>query len=136
MKAKYPLQSIASAGVLALLTLSVFIVSQGRGPASVIQRYHRGLVEKNSVALDRVTTQPRTRAHALLEAQVLQLLSGSQNVELGRVVTRGKLAGAQVVYSSPVFGMQVVTYAFRQDSAGWVIDPIETLAQTRESSRL
>lgn len=134
MKAKYPLQSIAAAGVLALLTLSVFLVSQGRGPASVIQRYHQGLLEKNSQALDRVTTQPRTRAHAILESEVLQLLSSSQDVELGRVATRGKAAAAQVVYASPYFGVSVVTFAFRQDSAGWVIDPNETLAQTRESS--
>lgn len=119
---------------MALLTLSVFIVSHGRGPASVIQRYHLGLLEKNSAALDRVTTQPRTPAHAILESQVLQLLSSSQEVELGRVATRGKAAAAQVVYASPYFGISVVTFAFRQDSAGWVIDPNETLSQTRESS--
>lgn len=135
VKAKYPLQSVAAAGVLALLTLSVFMVSHGRGPASVVQRYHRGLLERNSAALDRVTVQPRTQAHGVLESQVLQLLSQSQNVELGRVATRGKVAAAQVVYSSPLFGLSIVTFAFRQDSAGWVIDPSETLSQTRESSR-
>lgn len=134
MKAKYPLQSIAAAGVLALLTLSVFLVSQGRGPASVIQRYHQGLLEKNSLALDRLTTQPRTPAHAILESEVLQLLSSSQDVQFGRAATRGKAGAAQVVYASPYFGVSVVTFAFRQDSAGWVIDPNETLAQTRESS--
>ncbi len=71
----------------------------------------------------------------MLESHVQQLLSGSQNVQLGRVITRGRVAAAQVVYTSPLFGMHVVTYAFKQDSAGWVIDPIETLSQTRESSR-
>lgn len=135
MKAAYPIQSIVASSALALLTLTVFAVSQGRGPASAIQQYHKGLIERNAAVLDRVTTQPRSLAHSMLEAQVLQALSSAEEIDLGRVMTRGKKAIAQVVYVSPRYGMATITYAFQQDRAGWVIDPVETLSRTRESSR-
>lgn len=134
MRAAYPVQSIAAASGLAILTLAVFAVSQGRGPSSVIQQYHKGLVERDATALDRLTTQPRTLAHSLLEAKVLEALSFSEEVQLGRPVTRGRDAAAQAVYISR-FGVMTVVFVFRQDRAGWMIDPVETLSRTRESSR-
>lgn len=135
MRAAYPVQSIAAASCLAILTLAVFAVSQGRGPSSVIQQYHKGLLERNATALDRLTTQPRTLAHSLLEAKVLEALSFSEEVELGRPITRGRDAAAQAVYISR-FGVMTVVFVFRQDRAGWIIDPVETLSRTRESSRI
>lgn len=134
MRAAYPLQSVAAASGLAILTIAVFAVSQGRGPSSVIQQYHKGLIERDATALDRLTVQPRTLAHSLLEAKVLEALSFSEEVQIGRAATRGRAAAAPAVYSSR-FGVMTVVFVFRQDRAGWIIDPVETLSRTRESSR-
>lgn len=134
MKEKTPAATVASALLLAVLTLSVFLVSRGRGPQSTLTRYHQTLLEGRSSQLAEFYSAPRGPSAAYLEQLVRGLAATSRRISFGRIVTRGNNALADVVYDSAAAGLRPMRFVFRRSPEGWSIDPEETLAQSRESS--
>jgi hypothetical protein len=127
MKAPPRTQGIIAAGLMAILTLSVFASLPYSGPESSIYRFHLGVVSRDmDVVKDACLQDPTSGPARELLAQVEVLLANSQDVRINRVQRKGRAAVVEVVYLTRQFGPVVIPFYMEKPVGRWLVDADRT----------
>lgn len=125
--------SIAAAGALAVLTLTVFVVARDQGPLSAVKRFHEAAASGDPDGLARTTLAGP--ASAALAGRVRALLMEGPQISVGAVESEGRRARVDLVYSFPE-GFLTVRYQLTKPTSRWLIDARDTISQTDALSGL
>ena len=120
-------QSIIAAGLLAILTISVFAQARFSGPESAVRLYHYGIASRELETVKSSTLQdPGTGSARQLQAQVEQLFAYGGVPQIGSVQKRGREAVVLVTYSSPRFQRVSLQFVVVKSRAQWKVDTDRT----------
>ncbi|HXH62512.1 MAG TPA: hypothetical protein VNI20_14295 [Fimbriimonadaceae bacterium] len=116
-------QGIVAAGILAILTVSVFAGAQYSGPESAVSRFHYGVATGNADTLRQVCLQSVQSPPAQnLIVQLDWLLKHSTDFRIIQVKRRGTESAVAVLYESPLAGTVIIEYFLQKPRGRWLID--------------
>lgn len=121
--------SLLSASLMAVLTLSVFMASPNRGPASAVTRFNEAVARRDARLLQAVSLGPIDNPRSVaLQNIVAGLLANSSSFQVLRVERRQGFAVVYTMYKLP--GDRVYEYVFitRYVQSWWLVDPDLTLS--------
>lgn len=90
--------NIVAAGVLALLTITLFAVSRNSGPESSIRQFHEAIARRDSARLARVSSPPRTIKGSQVAILIEQLIRQGAQVRFGSVEKKPPDSVVEVAY--------------------------------------
>lgn len=121
--------------LLAALTITVFALAQNRGPQTAVQRFHEAIARRDEPALRAVTLPPTASDDAIaLREYVASILQYRPNVQVVRVLSRGRRAVVQVVYTSPSLGIVTIPFSLSKPQAIWLVDSYQTTGLMRRQT--
>lgn len=126
--------SILASVLLAGLTVSVFAVSQNRGPVSAITRYHEAITRKDGEMLEAALLQPPDHpACQALTQYVGRLQQLNPSVRFVNEEKRGKEGQIVALYTAPT-GRPLAFIPFSLDKVGgaWKVDAVTTVSILRQ----
>ena len=139
MKAPPRTQGIIAAGLLAILTVSVFATLTYSGPESALSRFHYGIVSGDlGLVRDSSLQDPKAGPARELLLQVQALIADSQYYHVYRMQRDGRRATVEMVYVTRSYGPVVIPFAMTKPSHRWRVDANATwglVAQARISPR-
>ncbi len=122
------IQGSIAAGLMTVLTLSVFGAAQNQGPESAVKRYHEAVRAGNLNAVSEVTSEnPRAGQPAGLHLLVRRLLDSGAQVRFGGTRKNYPEALVEVAYVLPNGEVWAWPYVTRLQAGRWRIDSIETI---------
>ena len=127
-------QSIMAAGLIAVLTISVFAQARFSGPESAVRLYHYGIANRELETVKSVSLQdPKVGSARQLQAQVEKLFAFGGVPQIGPVQKRGRQAVVLVTYRSPRFQPVLLQFVMQKSRARWKVDTDATwgLSQAR-----
>ncbi|MBS1723779.1 MAG: hypothetical protein JSS66_12605 [Armatimonadetes bacterium] len=127
--------SYVSAGVLAVLTLTVFLAEQFAGPASAVTRFQEALMRRNPKLLQSVTAEDiRSQATAQLANMVYAFMAPPATAQITTTEKHGNTARVIVYFRGP-YGTAVIPYMLVKREGMWQVDPAATVRESfRQSS--
>jgi hypothetical protein len=127
MKAPPRTQGIIAAGLMAILTLSVFAPLTYSGPESSLKRYHEGIATGDLEAVKQASLQDPANGPAReLLRQVEALMANSQQFRVFRIQREGRSAVVEMMYVTQQFGPVVIPFYMRKPVDRWKVDADRT----------
>lgn len=121
--------SLLSAGLLAVLTLGVFVASPNRGPASAVIRFNEAIRRQDGNMLQAVTLgDAKNQDNQLLQSLVARLLANGGTCRVTRIEREKGYALVYTVYSVPKFGLHERVFVAKYVPPVWLIDAGLTLS--------
>jgi len=116
-------QSIMAAGLLAILTVSVFSEAQLGGPESALRAYHVAVISGDMDSLRMlVLKDPEGPSARQLQSLVERLVADGANAQIHEPRRVGRDATLDVVYKSPQFGTVALRFYVRKPGSRWLVD--------------
>lgn len=120
-------QGIIAAGLLSILTVSVFARAQYSGPESAVIKYHVALGRRDMAGIQAVVLQDQSvDSVKSLNQQMIALLSTVEDYGVSAVNHMGREATVDVVYSSNRFGTVLVRFTLVKPRDEWELDADRT----------
>ena len=120
--------SLVSSGILAVLTLSVFMASLNKGPVSSVTRFHQALARDDRATLRAVSLGPLDSPSMLaLRQQILNRIGPQTKIEVARVDRKKGYAFVYVVYRSQNSQAVPWVFATKRFESTWLVDAEYTL---------
>lgn len=126
--------SLLASALLAALTVSVFAVSQNRGPESAVTRFQESVVRQDSSMLEGSLLQPPSHPDSqALVAYVLQLRRLNPSVSYVNQTKRGIEGQVVALYTAPT-GRPIafVPFVVRKAGVSWRVDATATVRILRQ----
>jgi hypothetical protein len=123
--------SIGAATALALLTVGVFWVLRGYGPASALRLFHMAILTGDTRSMARVVTSGSSEAGVrILASRVADMARAGGQYRLSSLTRRpGGIVIAEVNYLFPDRGVYVTSlWVLRQEKGQWRLDTDATLS--------
>jgi hypothetical protein len=126
--------SLLASALLAVLTVSVFAVSQNRGPESAVTRFEESVVRQDAQMLEGSLLQPPEHPDSqFLVAYVLRLRRLNPSVRYVNQTKRGIQGQVVALYTAPTGRpMAFVPFVLRKVGASWRVDATETVRILRQ----
>src|SRR5690348_12780960 len=123
MKVPARTQGLVAAGLIAILTLSVFASLTYSGPESTLNRFHGGIASGDINLIKGACLQdPKSRPAQELLRQVAGLMSNSQDYRVYRIQRSGRTAVVEMVYATRQFGPVVIPFYMQKPVDKWLVD--------------
>lgn len=126
--------SIVASVILATLTVSVFAVSQNRGPESAVTRFQESVVRNDPAMLEGSLLQPPGHPDAqALVSYVGRLRRLNPTVRYVNQTKRGRTGQVVAVYIAPT-GRPIafVPFVVAKSGTAWRVDATETVRILRQ----
>ena len=121
-------QGIIAAGLLSILTVSVFARAQYSGPESAVLRYHLALSRADAAGVKEIVLQDQeTNSARSLNERMIALLSSAPEYNVAGVTHNGREASVDVVYFSRRYGTVFVRFTLVKPRDEWQLDAERTL---------
>lgn len=131
------LLSVGSAVVLAVLTLSVFVLAQNRGPESSLINYLEAVASRDTARLQRVSAEPVSDPAAqALAAQFSGWIRAGAKVQTAGVDQGGRRSVVKVVLTSPRGELAAIPVVLVKPPGRyrWLVSATETWALLRSQN--
>lgn len=123
---------LASAGCLAALTMSVFLASWNRGPASAVTRFNQAICSGNDGILRGVTSgSMESPSLQILVRSIRALKDNGGKFQIDRVIVNSNDALILAHYQFKPNGLQSLVFSAHKFNGTWLVSPEETLIRTR-----
>ena len=120
-------QGIVAAGLMAILTLSVFASTAYSGPESTIFRFHEAIMDGDLEDVrDAFLQDPTVPPASDLVADVQLLLVQGAQIRVLMPAHQGRSATADVFYFRQGVGVLSVRYHLKKPTDRWLIDAAAT----------
>lgn len=121
------MQAIIAAGLVSVLTVSVFVRSQYSGPESAVLRYQLALVQNDAALIGSLVLQGSDSERALYFHQsILVLIAASEVQRIVGVRHMGREAYVDMAYTSRQSGTILVRFFLSKPVDSWKIDAERT----------
>ncbi|MCC6403362.1 MAG: hypothetical protein IT207_05075 [Fimbriimonadaceae bacterium] len=126
--------SILASVLLAGLTVSVFAVSQNRGPVSAITRYHEAIARKDGEMLEASLLQPPDHpACQALTQYVSRLQQLNPSVRFVNEEKRGRQGQIVALYTAPTGRpLAFIPFSLVKVGGAWRVDAVATVSILRQ----
>lgn len=128
------LLSVGSALILAVLTLTVFVLAQNRGPESSLINYLEAVASRDTARLQRVSAEPVTDPAAqALASQFSGWIRAGAKVQTAGVEQGGRRSVVKVVLTSPRGELAAIPVVLVKPPGRyrWLVSATETWALLR-----
>lgn len=120
-------QSIMAAGLMAILTISVFAQARFSGPESAVRLYLYGVANREPETIKTVSLQdPSAGSAQQLHAQVEWLYANGGTPQIGHVQKLGREAVVHVRFQSPRYRPYVLQFIVKKSRVKWKVDAERT----------
>jgi len=127
MKAPPRTQGIIAAGLMAILTVSVFASLTYSGPESTLNRFHYGVATGDFSTIKSVSLQnPTSRPARELLRQIAALMADSRDYRVYRIQREGRKAVVEMLYVTRSFGPVVIPFVMQKPVDQWKVDADQT----------
>jgi hypothetical protein len=121
--------SLIASALLVALTVSVFAVSQNRGPEGAVSRFQEAVVRNDTAMLESALLQPPGHPDSqVLVAYIARLRQLNPAVRYVNQTKRGKSGQVVALYTAPT-GRPIafVPFVVRKVGATWRVDAVATV---------
>lgn len=126
--------AILASVLLATLTVSVFAVSQNRGPVSAITRFHEAVSRNDADMLaDALVQPPDHPACQALRQYVARLQQLNPSVSFVNEEKLGRESQVVALYTAPTGRpLAFIPFSLRKYSSTWKVDAVSTVSILRQ----